>query len=163
PDQMAAVNLMGNPPGFIETTGHADRTTAEQIVVIVIENISGNAGPEQCQRSAISIIGSDAGSTNFKFPTWYRDDGRKLTLALRIESATFGSLDIIEQTGGGDNLAADIVDHEQVVTVVVIPVDIQPRCGRLQVCTVFSRKDFETEALGCTDLFSCSGDLHEQF
>ena len=132
----------------VPAVGHAHRSAADQVVVLVLEHVAGEAGPQQGDHRAGAVIGVDAGAADLHHAALQVAQAGDVELGLGVVVAHFAGGARREDAVGADDAPGVFVAHDEVLAEGVVEVAVNPRAARGQAGAHLVGEDPVAQLLG---------------
>lgn len=127
---------------------HGDAGTAHQVAVAALVEHFGQFAPQHGDGAAVAVVGGDAGTAQFEDGPLQLQKTVQTEFFFTVEAAQAAGGLVVEQTGGGDQLAGAQVANTDMAAMHVVVVHVQTLLGTLELGLEFCAEHFVAQGLG---------------
>ena len=124
--EVAVAQSLHDGVGLDAAVAHGDAGAAHQVAVAAPVEFLGKLAPEHCDGRAVAIGRRHAGAADLQYRLVQLGQAMQGELAFAVEASQPARGKVVQQAGGGDQLAAGQVTHTDMSAVAVEIVHVQP-------------------------------------
>ncbi|MNC13499.1 hypothetical protein D3C75_612480 [compost metagenome] len=146
--QVAVTQALHHRVGLHPAILHGDAGAAHQVAVAAFVEHFGQFAPEHGDGAAVAVIGGYAGAAQLQDRALQLQQAVQAEFFFAVEAAQAAGGLMVEQAGGGNQLAGAQVAYANVAAVHVVVVHVQALLGSFELGLEFGAEHFVAQGLG---------------